>query len=55
MPTVVLSAPLLKKRVERKAFAYGVSSTVATLISEYVVELLREASKNQSAAAPAKP
>jgi hypothetical protein len=37
-----LSAPLLKRRIETKAFAYGVSSTVATLLSEYVIELLRQ-------------
>lgn len=54
MTPVVLSAPVLKKRVERKAFAYGVSSTVATLISEYVIELLREASRDQNATFPAK-
>lgn len=42
MPNIALSVPLLKQRVETKAFAYGVSSTIATLISEYVVELLSQ-------------
>lgn len=37
-----LSASLLKRRIETKAYAYGVSSTVATLLSEYVVDLLRQ-------------
>lgn len=37
-----LSAPQLRRRIETKAYAYGVSSTVAALIGEYVVELLRE-------------
>lgn len=37
-----LSAPQLKRRIETKAYAYGVSSTVATLLSEYVVDLLRQ-------------
>ena len=36
-----LSLFLLKRRIENKAYAYGVSSVVATLISEYVVDLLR--------------
>lgn len=38
-----LSASLLRRRIETKAFAYGVSSTVATLLGEYVVDLLRQA------------
>jgi hypothetical protein len=36
--------PLLKRRVETKAYAYGVSSTIATLLGEYVVELLTQSS-----------
>lgn len=36
-----LSLFLLKRRIENKAYAYGVSSVVATLLGEYVVELLR--------------
>lgn len=43
MPDTALSVSLLRRRIETKAFAYGVSSTVATLLSEYVVELLRQA------------
>lgn len=42
MPNHALSAPQLKRRIETKAYAYGVSSTVATLLSEYVVDLLRQ-------------
>lgn len=38
-----LSASLLRQRIETKAFAYGVSSVVATLLAEYVIDLLREA------------
>ncbi len=46
MQNIALSVPLLKRRVETKAFAYGVSSTVATLLSEYVVELLTQSNIN---------
>ncbi len=42
MQNHALSAPQLKRRIETKAYAYGVSSTVATLLSEYVVDLLRQ-------------
>lgn len=42
MKKQTLSAPQLRRRIENKAFAYGVSSTVATLIGEYVVALLRD-------------
>ncbi len=45
-----LSASLLRQRVETKAYAYGVSSTVATLLSEYVVDLLRQAVNDRKAA-----
>ena len=38
-----ISASQLKKRIEIKAYAYGVSSVVSTLLGEYVVELLRDA------------
>lgn len=54
MPTILLSAKLLQERIERKAYAYGVSSAVAVLISEYVIELLREAGRGQNAPVPAK-
>jgi hypothetical protein len=43
MPAIPISVSSLKKRVERKAYAYGVSSTVAALLGEYVIEVLREA------------
>ena len=42
MPKHTLSVPLLRRRIETKAYAYGVSSTVATLLSEYVIEILRQ-------------
>ena len=45
-----LSASLLRRRIETKAFAYGVSSTVATLLGEYVVDLLRQAVREAPAA-----
>lgn len=35
---------MLRRRIETKAFAYGVSSVVATLLAEYVIDLLRIAS-----------
>ncbi len=47
MQNTELSVPLLKRRVETKAFAYGVSSTVATLLGEYVVELLTQSQNTQ--------
>lgn len=40
-----LSASLLKRRIETKAYAYGVSSTVAALLGEYVVDLLRQSAE----------
>ena len=46
MSPIALSALELKKRIEKKAFAYGVSSVVATLLGEYVIELLRAASSS---------
>jgi hypothetical protein len=46
MPNIALSVPLLRRRIETKAFAYGVSSTVATLLSEYIVELLRQSDRD---------
>lgn len=46
MSPQVLSAHLLKRRIELKAYAYGVSSVVATLLGEYVVDLLRQSSAN---------
>ena len=45
MAQILISASQLKNRIEAKAYAYGVSAAVSTLISEYVVELLREAAR----------
>lgn len=42
MTAVRLKASDLKRCVERKAYAYGVSSVVSTLLGEYVVELIKE-------------
>jgi hypothetical protein len=42
MPKTSLSAPLLKSRIENKAYAYGVSPVVSSLLAEYVIDLLRE-------------
>lgn len=47
MQAVVLSASKLKQQIETKAFAYGVSSVVSTLLGEYVIELIQEAKKRQ--------
>lgn len=48
MCAVVLSASLLKQQVETKAYAYGVSPTVSSLLGEFVVALLRKAQTNNS-------
>jgi hypothetical protein len=53
MPRLVLSASLLKKRIENKAYAYGVSSVVAALIGEYVIDLLRGGGRLELHAEPA--
>ncbi len=37
-----LSASQLKRNIEHKAYAYGVSPAVSTLLGEYVVELIRQ-------------
>jgi len=47
MSHATLSLSLLKRRIENKAFAYGISSTVGVLLAEYVIDLLRAASHNQ--------
>ncbi|MFH1405148.1 MAG: hypothetical protein ABIH21_03570 [Patescibacteria group bacterium] len=46
--SIKISASYLKKRIEEKAFVFGVSDAVATLIGEYVVELLRQTSKQST-------
>jgi len=48
MTKVTLSASELKRHIEIKAFAYGVSETVSTLIGEYVVDLLRSQKQKAS-------
>ncbi|MFH1236055.1 MAG: hypothetical protein V1685_03915 [Parcubacteria group bacterium] len=50
MPKILLSASQLKKQVETKAYAYGMSSVVSALLGEYVVELLRQTVKNSAPA-----
>mgnify|MGYP006865045591 CR=1 FL=1 len=36
-----LTASELSRRVEEKAYAYGVSKMVATLLGEYIIELIK--------------
>ncbi|MFC1787879.1 hypothetical protein ACFLZY_01520 [Patescibacteria group bacterium] len=45
MAKIIVSASNLKEQIETKAYAYGVSSAVATLLGEFVVNLLRQASQ----------
>ena len=47
MQAVVLSASKLKQDIETKAYAYGVSSTVCTLLGEYVIDLIVQAKLTQ--------
>lgn len=39
-----LSVLELKKQLEARAYVYGVSSAVATLLGEYLIELLTKSS-----------
>lgn len=48
MPNGHISVSELQACIEHKAFAYGTSGAVATLIGEYVVELLRSVAKTSS-------
>lgn len=41
MTPVLVSARELKKAVERKAYAYGISEAVSILLGEYVVDLIK--------------
>ena len=41
MTAVTISTKELKKAIEHKAYAFGVSEAVSTLLGEYVVELIR--------------
>ncbi len=45
MNPITLSATRLREQVETKAYAYGVSPVVSTLLGEYVVDLLRQESR----------
>lgn len=36
-----MSASRLQNSIERKAYAYGVSEAVSTLLGEYVIELIQ--------------
>ncbi len=36
-----ISASRLQNSIERKAYAYGVSEAVSTLLGEYVIELIK--------------
>ena len=42
MPRGSISISELQRCVESKAYAFGTSSAVATLLAEYVVQLLKE-------------
>lgn len=37
-----ISASQLQHSVERKAYAYGISPAVSTLLGEYVIELIKD-------------
>lgn len=50
MPTLIVSTKQLRKDMETKAYAYGVSPAVAGLLGDYIVEYLRELQKQQWAA-----
>lgn len=50
MSTVTVSLRYLQEEIERKAYAYGVSSVVAFLLGEHAVNILREISQEQAAA-----
>jgi hypothetical protein len=52
MQAVVLSASKLKQDIETKAYAYGVSSAVCTLLGEYVIELIKQAKLTQQTKHP---
>jgi len=51
MPTLLVSAKQLRKDMETKAYAYGVSSAVAGLLGDYIVDYLRDLQKQQFTAA----
>lgn len=50
MSTVTVSLRYIQDEIERKAYAYGVSSVVAFLLGEHAVNVLREISQEQAAA-----
>lgn len=50
MSTVTVSLRYLQEEIERKAYAYGVSSVVAFLLGEHAVNTIREISQEQAAA-----
>ena len=50
MSKTYILASQIKKQVETKAYAYGISSVVSALLGEYVVEMLRQAVKNSAPA-----
>ncbi len=49
MSRVVLSTTYVREEIERKAYAYGVSPFIASLLGEHAACLLREAAAEQNA------
>jgi len=41
MSTIAISAREIQSAIERKAYAYGISETISTLLGEYVLELTK--------------
>lgn len=46
MSQKIIHASQLRRQIEEKAYAYGAPEAVGTLLSEYVIELLRDASQH---------
>ncbi|MBI4437342.1 hypothetical protein HY631_00070 [Candidatus Uhrbacteria bacterium] len=42
MASYRISISQLKESIERRAYAYGVSPAVSTLLGEYVIELIKD-------------
>ncbi len=50
MSTVTVSMRYFQDEIERKAYAYGVSSVVAFLLGEHAANVLRDIAREQAAA-----
>lgn len=51
MTAIPISLSRLKKQVETKAYAYGISPAVSTLLGEYVTALIKRAGREPREAA----